>query len=49
MEWAFGEVKPLSGEVSVCLDALGCNICLRQESDRRPIRVAEVLVVERAK
>jgi hypothetical protein len=42
-------VKPQSGEVTVGLDAVGCNICLRQESDRRLNPAAEMLAVQTAK
>jgi hypothetical protein len=35
LEWAFGDVQPLAGEVAVGLAAIGCNICTLKAKDKR--------------
>lgn len=35
LEWAFGEVLPVQGEVVISLPAMGCNICTLKANDKR--------------
>lgn len=35
LEWAFGEVLPIDGEVAVGLQAIGCTICTLKTNDKR--------------
>ena len=35
MEWAFGEIRPLAGEVALQLESVGCHICIHKSRDKR--------------
>jgi hypothetical protein len=35
MEWAFGEVRPLAGEVALRLESVGCHVCIHKSRDKR--------------
>jgi hypothetical protein len=35
MEWAFGEIRPLAGEVALRLETVGCHVCIPKRLDKR--------------
>ena len=37
LEWAFGEVLPINGEVAINLQVIGCTICTLKANDKRAL------------